>query len=118
LTHYFTSLLGLVDLFCKDKCGEPTPKPDEEWWRCPKDKSPCKSHSLEVNKGEKFLWATGAGSANVPNPNVAVAGYKYPFDTWLTLTSGQNFELFIKGEKVKPVKGSNYMIPAGKFWTG
>ncbi|OAQ67514.1 hypothetical protein VFPFJ_11103 [Purpureocillium lilacinum] len=101
-TGLLKSALTLVEDTCsRPGCPTPTPDPDN-WWKCPRDGSPCKWLALENNKTPKSLAATGSERKVLPNPNVPVANYKYPFDTWVTTWPDDDLEIYIKGEKVRP----------------
>ncbi|PWI69316.1 hypothetical protein PCL_00963 [Purpureocillium lilacinum] len=114
----YTGLLKSALTLVEDTCSRPgctTPAPDpDNWWKCPRDGSPCKWLALENNKTPKSLAATGSERKVLPNPNVPVANYKYPFDTWVTTWPDDDLEIYIKGEKVRPqASGTSYLIPAG-----
>ncbi|OAQ69416.1 hypothetical protein VFPBJ_10791 [Purpureocillium lilacinum] len=112
----YTGLLKSALTLVEDTCSRPgctTPAPDpDNWWKCPRDGSPCKWLALENNKTPKSLAATGSERKVLPNPNVPVANYKYPFDTWVTTWPDDDLEIYIKGEKVRPqASGTSYLIP-------
>ncbi|UNI23836.1 hypothetical protein JDV02_009630 [Purpureocillium takamizusanense] len=118
LTEYagvLKAAMNLVeDAYSQPGCVTPKPSPGN-WWKCPRDDdSPCKWLALENNKAPKTLAATGTDHRVLPNPNVPVANYKYPFDTWVTTWPDDDLDIYIKGEKVKPqASGTSYLIPAG-----
>lgn len=92
----------------------PQPKPDGSWWNCA-DRSPCKWLGLQTT--EKALPASGSDQRPLPHPNadwLPVSNYKYPFDTWVTASSGA-LQVYINGKKVQEQGDGNFLIPAGEF---
>ncbi|KAM4066541.1 hypothetical protein HRG_000634 [Hirsutella rhossiliensis] len=126
LIKYFITILhqsiDLIDIFYKKDCDTPTPGPGpnpkpspgphHDWYDCSSG-STCKWLPLENNKTPKNL-AVANEPTLLPNPNAAVASYKYPFDTWVTKFEGDDLDIYIQGRKL-PVQesGTSYLIPAG-----
>jgi hypothetical protein len=118
IEHYLTVLNGninLIEVIYKNGCGKPTPNPDPiSNWKCPRDNSPCKWLPLENNKVRKTLSATGSDHKVLPNPNVPVVNYKYPFDTWVVGWPDDDLSIYVKDQKLQPqASGTSYLIPAG-----
>ncbi|KAK5996119.1 hypothetical protein PT974_04547 [Cladobotryum mycophilum] len=122
--------LTLVESIYENSCPRPTqsssPVPShspvprdtidlaQDWFKCPKNNSPCMWLSLENNKKPKILQATGYEYQILPNPNVHVDDYRYPFDTWVVKRPEDDLRMYVEGEAVKPNSdGISYLIPAG-----
>ncbi|CAG8885956.1 unnamed protein product [Penicillium egyptiacum] len=119
IQYYITVLHGgidLIEVIYKNGCDGPTvdPAPVHPWWKCPADNStPCKWLPLENNKLRKSLAATSDHKV-LPNPNLPVPNYKYPFDTLVTKFPDDDLDIYVKDQKLQAQgSGTSYLIPAG-----
>lgn len=126
IQYYITILHGgidLIEIIYKNGCDNPDPGPDRPpnppvhpWWKCPADNSaPCKWLPLENDKVRKNLPATSTQKV-LPNPNLPVSDYYYPFDTLVTKFSDDDLDIYVKDQKLQPQNsGTSYLIPAGNY---
>ncbi|OQE10695.1 hypothetical protein PENFLA_c081G00188 [Penicillium flavigenum] len=125
IQYYITVLhegINLIEVIYKNGCDGPDPSPGptpspapvHPWWQCPADNStPCKWLPLENNKARKSLAATSDHKV-LPNPNLPVANYKYPFDTLVTKFPDDDLDIYVKDQKLQAQgSGTSYLIPAG-----
>ncbi|KAI0402695.1 hypothetical protein F4802DRAFT_574714 [Xylaria palmicola] len=95
-----------------DKQNQGFPKPTgNTGWSCG-GSSPCKW--LALQEAETTLPAASS-EQEFNHPNKAYsprADYKYPIDTWVTVSKG-SLQLFINGVKVREQGDGNFFIPAG-----
>jgi hypothetical protein len=126
IQYYITILHGgidLIEIIYKNGCDNPDPGPNHPpnppvhpWWKCPADNSaPCRWLPLEDNKVRKNLPATSTQKV-LPNPNLPVPDYYYPFDTLVTKFSDDDLDIYVKDQKLQPQNsGTSYLIPAGNY---
>ncbi|KAI1826721.1 hypothetical protein F4861DRAFT_42983 [Xylaria intraflava] len=132
--NYYTTVIqettNLIEIINQAGCDKPNPGPgpkpnpgpgpkpddspkpaDDKWWNCD-GRSPCKW--LDLQPAETAL-AASTDQAALPHPNTVyklMPDYKYPFDTWVTASSGA-LQIFVDGQKVKEQGDGNFLIPAG-----
>jgi hypothetical protein len=99
----------------RERQSQPS-SPGRDGWDCSLDRSPCKWLSLENNSHPKRLISTGHEKMILPNPNMQLPHYVYPFDMWVTNVGGGDLTLYINGKEIIPHgSGVDFLIPAGEW---
>ncbi|KAI2632841.1 hypothetical protein GGS21DRAFT_521591 [Xylaria nigripes] len=123
--NYYTTVIHetttLIEIINQAGCDKPKPgpgpgpiepvRPDTPWYNCDA-RTPCKWLDLQMVES---VLAAAPDQAALPHPNamyIPKADYKYPFDTWVTASSGA-LQVFVDGKKVKEQGDGSFLIPGG-----